>query len=159
MRFAPCTRRRGARVSYFSLKTKVDCFSRFGLKTGSYGSCGLTSKPLARVSDLGLKIGSCGFMIWPTKSPGQFPGLGVNTKWTKVYQLHHKTERRMKKVRDLAACFAWKQVRLGFPSIASRLAEARHGWCTWHHHRGRVEMMSKTVASDSSALTLSLSLY
>jgi hypothetical protein len=26
---------------------------------------------------------------------------------------------------DLAACFAWKQVGLGFPSLASRLAEAR----------------------------------
>jgi hypothetical protein len=29
--------------------------------------------------------------------------------------------------RDLAACFAWKRVRLGFPSLASRLAEARSG--------------------------------
>jgi hypothetical protein len=27
--------------------------------------------------------------------------------------------------RDLAACFTWKQVGLGFPSLASRLAEAR----------------------------------
>jgi hypothetical protein len=27
--------------------------------------------------------------------------------------------------RDLVACFAWKQVGLGFPSLASRLAEAR----------------------------------
>jgi hypothetical protein len=27
--------------------------------------------------------------------------------------------------RDLAACFAWKQVWLGFPSLASRLAEAQ----------------------------------
>jgi hypothetical protein len=38
------------RVSSFSLKTKVNGFSRFGLKTDDYGSCGLTSKPLARVS-------------------------------------------------------------------------------------------------------------
>jgi hypothetical protein len=29
--------------------TKVNGFSRFGLKTGGYGSCGLASKPLARV--------------------------------------------------------------------------------------------------------------
>jgi hypothetical protein len=28
----------------------VDGFSRFGLKTGGYDSCGLASKPLARVS-------------------------------------------------------------------------------------------------------------
>jgi hypothetical protein len=27
--------------------------------------------------------------------------------------------------RDLAACFTWKQVWLEFPSLASRLAEAR----------------------------------
>jgi hypothetical protein len=50
VRSAPCTRRRGAQVSWFSLKTKVDGFFRFSLKTGGYGSCGLASKPLARVS-------------------------------------------------------------------------------------------------------------
>jgi hypothetical protein len=47
---APCTRRRGAQISWFSLKTKVNGFSRFGLKTSGYGFCGLGSKPLARVS-------------------------------------------------------------------------------------------------------------
>jgi hypothetical protein len=47
------TRRRGAQVSWFSLKTKVDGFSRFGLKTGDYGSYGLASKPLARVFQFG----------------------------------------------------------------------------------------------------------
>jgi hypothetical protein len=30
--------------------TKVDVFSRFGLKTGGYGFCGLTSKSLTQVS-------------------------------------------------------------------------------------------------------------
>jgi hypothetical protein len=48
-----CTRRREAQVSWFSLKTKVNGFSWFGLKTGGYGSCGLTSKPLAHVSQFG----------------------------------------------------------------------------------------------------------
>jgi hypothetical protein len=43
----PYTRRQGACVSWFSLKTKVDDFSRFGLKTDGYGSCGLASKELA----------------------------------------------------------------------------------------------------------------
>jgi hypothetical protein len=47
---APCTRRRGARISWFNLKTKVDGFSQFGLKTGGYCSCGLASKPLTQVS-------------------------------------------------------------------------------------------------------------
>jgi hypothetical protein len=50
---APCTRRQGERVSWFSLKTKVDDYSQFSLKTGSYGSCGLASKPLALVSWFG----------------------------------------------------------------------------------------------------------
>jgi hypothetical protein len=31
----------------------VDGFSRFDLKTGGYGSCGLTSKPLAQVPRFG----------------------------------------------------------------------------------------------------------
>jgi hypothetical protein len=47
---APYTRRWWAHVSWFSLKTKVDGFSWFGLKTGGYGSSSLPSKPLTRVS-------------------------------------------------------------------------------------------------------------
>jgi hypothetical protein len=38
-------------------------------------------------------------------------------------------------------------IRIGFPSLASRLAEAGHGWCTWHHCRARVEMKLKTDGS------------
>jgi hypothetical protein len=49
VRFAPCIRRRGAWVSWFSFKIKVDGFSWFGLKTGGYGSCGLASKPVTQV--------------------------------------------------------------------------------------------------------------
>jgi hypothetical protein len=52
---APCTRRLGAQVSWFNLKTKVDSFYLLGLKTGGYGSCGLYSKPLARVSRFGTQ--------------------------------------------------------------------------------------------------------
>jgi hypothetical protein len=48
---------------------------------------------------------------------------------------------------DLAVCFAWKQVRLGFSCLASRLVDARHGWCMWHHHGGHVEMKLKTDGS------------
>jgi hypothetical protein len=40
-------------VSWFNLKTKVNGFSQFGLKIGGYDSCGLASKPLARVSRFG----------------------------------------------------------------------------------------------------------
>jgi hypothetical protein len=53
------------RVSWFSLKTMVDGFSRFGLKTGSYGSCGLASKPHLRFPNLGLKSGSCDLEMKP----------------------------------------------------------------------------------------------
>jgi hypothetical protein len=41
------------RVSWFSLKTKDNGFSRFGLKFGGYGSCGLASNPLTWVSWFG----------------------------------------------------------------------------------------------------------
>jgi hypothetical protein len=50
-------------------------------------------------------------------------------------------------------------------SLASRLVEARHRWCTWHHRGGHVEMKAKTngsmrrAASDSSTATLSFLLY
>jgi hypothetical protein len=45
--------------------------------------------------------------------------------------------------RDLPACFAWKQVMLGFLSLASRLAEARrqvvHVTPSWRLRRDQVE--------------------
>jgi hypothetical protein len=87
------------RVSWLSLKTKVDGFSRFGLKTGGYGFPGL-----------GLKIGNYGLVIWDSKSPRWFLSLGLKTKRATVYRLCHKTDERMKTARgtrpDLAACFA-----------------------------------------------------
>jgi hypothetical protein len=36
-----------------ALKTKVDDFSQFYLKTGGYGSCGVASKPLPQISWFG----------------------------------------------------------------------------------------------------------
>jgi hypothetical protein len=61
VRSTPYIRRRGARVSWFSHKTKVNGFSWFGLKTGCYGSCGLASKPLAQVSRFGPQNGQLQF--------------------------------------------------------------------------------------------------
>jgi hypothetical protein len=125
-------------------------------KPRSTVSPGFTSKLLAtvfvvwpqyhslRFSGLGLKTSSCGLLIWPTKSPRRFLGLGLKTKWAMVCWLCLKTDGRMKMVRDthwdLAACFAWKRVGLGFPSLASRLSEVWRKWCTWHHRGGHVEM-------------------
>jgi hypothetical protein len=70
---------------------------------------------------LGLKIGSSGLVIWASKSPRWFLGLGLKTKWALVCRLRHKTDggrsaRDMR--RDLAACLVWKQVWLGFPNLA-----------------------------------------
>jgi hypothetical protein len=58
-----------------------------------------------------------------------------------------------------------EEVGLGFPSLASRLVEAWHIWCTRHHYRGCVELKLKTDESirwavlDPATLTLSFSLY
>jgi hypothetical protein len=70
---------------------------------------------------LGLKIDSSGLVICASKSPRQFLGLGLKTKHASVCQLRHKTDegRSVRDIyRDLAACLAWKQVCLGFPSQA-----------------------------------------
>jgi hypothetical protein len=92
------------RVSWLSFKTKV-----------------------IRFPSLGLKTGSCGLVIGPTKSLRWFLGLGLKTKWAMVCWLCHKINGRIKTVwdtrRDLAACLASKRVRLGFPSFASKLAK------------------------------------
>jgi hypothetical protein len=42
---------------------------------------------------LGLKTGSSGLVIWASKSPRWFLGLGLKTKQTSVCQLCHKTDR------------------------------------------------------------------
>jgi hypothetical protein len=85
---APFTRRRGARVSWIDLKTKVDGFSWFSLKISGYGFPGL-----------GLKTGSYGLVIWASKSPRRFLSLGLKTKWSMVCLLHHNTDGRMKTAR------------------------------------------------------------
>jgi hypothetical protein len=56
-------------------------------------------------------------VIWSSKSPSQFLGLGLKIKQASVYQLHHKTDggrTAQDTRRDLPACFTWKQVALGF---------------------------------------------
>jgi hypothetical protein len=74
-----------------------------------------------RFSGLGLKTDSFGLVIWASKSPRRFLGLGLKIKWALVCRLRHKTNggrSAWDTHRDLAACFAWKQVWLGFPSLA-----------------------------------------
>jgi hypothetical protein len=43
---------------------------------------------------LGLKTGSAGLVIWASKSPRRFIGLGLKTKQTSVCRLRHKTDER-----------------------------------------------------------------
>jgi hypothetical protein len=116
----------------------------FGVKTTRTFSSGLASKPTATVSlglaskpvvgflvepqnqggggfsGLGIKTGSFGLIILASKSPRQFLGLGLKTKQTSVCRLRHKTDggrSAWDTHRDLATCFAWKQVWLEFSSL------------------------------------------
>jgi hypothetical protein len=79
VRSTPCTWRRGAWVSWLSLKIKVDGFLQFRLKTGGDG-----------FSSLGLNTGSSGLVICASKSPWRFLGLCLKIKQTSVYRLLHK---------------------------------------------------------------------
>jgi hypothetical protein len=80
VRFAPCMWRRGAQVSWLSLKTKIDGFSmiwpqnhwdgflRFDLKTDGDGFSGLALKPVATVSWFNLKTKVVeDFSVWASK--------------------------------------------------------------------------------------------
>jgi hypothetical protein len=49
--------------------------------------------------------------------------------------------------RDLAACFAWKQVEPGFPSLPQNWWRRDGEWCMWHHRGGHVRIKSKTDGS------------
>jgi hypothetical protein len=60
---------------------------------------------------LGLKTGSSGLLIWASKSPRRFLGLGLKTMWASVCRLYHKTDggrSARDTCRDLTACLAWK---------------------------------------------------
>jgi hypothetical protein len=118
--------------SLASKPTAMD-FSSLASKLVVTVSPGLASKPAVSFlvepqnqggggfPGLGLKTGSSGFMIWASKSLRQFHGLGLKTKWASVCRLCHKTNggrSAWDTHRDLAACFAWKQVWLGLPSLA-----------------------------------------
>jgi hypothetical protein len=109
-------------------------------------STGLASKPDVTVSQFGPQIGGYSLMIWASKSPQWFLGLGLKIKWVLICRLRHKTNGRRSTWdtrRDLATCFGWKQIGLGFPSLASRLAEARrrvvYVALSWRLRRDKVE--------------------
>jgi hypothetical protein len=99
-----------------ALKPVATVFSSLALKLVATVSPGLASKLVATVSPglaskplvgflvepqnqggggfpgLGLKTGSFGLLIWASKSPRRFLGLGLKTKWAAVCRLRHKTD-------------------------------------------------------------------
>jgi hypothetical protein len=72
-------------------------FLWFGLKTGGDG---FLVEPQNQggggFPSLGLKTSSYNLVILASKSPRRFLGLGLKTKQASVYQLHHKTDGRMR---------------------------------------------------------------
>jgi hypothetical protein len=108
-----------------SSKPTATVFSSLASKLVVTVSSGLASKPVVSFlvkpqnqggggfPGFGLKIGSSGLVIWASKSQRRFLGLGLKTKCASVCRLRHKIDRgRLARdtCRDLAACFAWKQV-------------------------------------------------
>ncbi|WP_428637366.1 hypothetical protein, partial [Shewanella sp.] len=106
-------------------KPVATVFSSLTSKLMATVSPGLASKPMVSFlvesqnqggvwfSGLGLKTGSSGLVIWASKSPRRFLGLGLKTKWASVCRLRHKTDggRSARDTRrNLAACLASKQV-------------------------------------------------
>jgi hypothetical protein len=85
-------------------KPVATVFSRLGSKLVATVSPGLTSKPAVGFlvepqnqggggfPGLGLKIGSSSLVIWASKSPRRFLGLGLKTKQALVCRLCHKTD-------------------------------------------------------------------
>jgi hypothetical protein len=85
-------------------KPVATVFSSLASKLVATVSSGLTSKPAVGFlvepqnqggggfPGLSLKIGSFGLVIWASKSPRRFLGLGFKTKWASVYRLYHKTD-------------------------------------------------------------------
>jgi hypothetical protein len=93
---------------WFSLKTTGTVFSDLASKPVVTVSPSLVSKPVVGFLvepqnkggegflGLGLKIENYGLVIWGSKSPQRFLGLGLKTKWTMVCRLRLKNDRRMR---------------------------------------------------------------
>jgi hypothetical protein len=67
-------------------------------------------------------------VILASKSPQRFLSLCLKIKQVSIYRLRHKIDggrSAWDTCRDVATCFTWKEVGLGFPSLPSRPVEAR----------------------------------
>jgi hypothetical protein len=101
-------------ISWLSLKTKFGGllvvwpqnhwvrFPGLGLKTGNYGLLVvLPRNHWDGFPGLGHKTGNKALVIWASKSLRGFPGLGLKTMRATVSLLCHKTDGRMKMVREM----------------------------------------------------------
>jgi hypothetical protein len=70
VRFAPYTKRRGARISWFGLKTKVDGFPSSASKLVASGFLLWASKPVVIVWRFGPQNHHDSFLVWVSKSSG-----------------------------------------------------------------------------------------
>jgi hypothetical protein len=112
---------------FFGLASKpvATVFSSLTSKLVATVSPGLASKPVGGFLvepqnqggggflGLGFKTGSYSLVIWASKSPRRFLSLYLKTKQVSVCRLRHKIDggrSAWDTHRDLAACFAWKQV-------------------------------------------------
>jgi hypothetical protein len=73
-------------------------FLRFGLKTSGDG---FLVEPQNQGGEgfpgLGLKTDSYGLVIWASKSPRWFLGLGIKTMQASICRLRHKIDGRMRR--------------------------------------------------------------
>jgi hypothetical protein len=121
----------GTVSQWFDLKTTGTVFSGLASKPVVTVFSGLTSKPMAMVSSGLDSKPVLGFLVEPqNQGGGMFPDLCLKIKQALVCRLRHKTNVGRSAgdtCRDLMACFMWKQVWLGFFSLASRMVAVR-GW-------------------------------
>jgi hypothetical protein len=96
-----------AATVFASLASKpvATVFSSLASKLVVMVSSGLASKPVVGFLvepqnqggegflGLGIKTGNFDLVIWTSKLLRQFFGLGINTMWTSICRLHHKTDR------------------------------------------------------------------
>jgi hypothetical protein len=155
-------------------KPVMTVFGSLASKLATTVSSGLASKPAVGFlvepqnqrgvgfPSLGLKTDSSVLVIWASKSPRRFFGLGLKTKWASVCRLRHKTDggRSARDTRrDQAACFTWKPV---WPEYWRRRGG---GWCMCHDRGGCIRSKLKTdrsmrcVASDAATLPLPFLMY
>jgi hypothetical protein len=154
------TRRWGARISWFGLKTKFDSMSvvwpqnhwggffRFCLKTGGNGFSrfGIKTDDF-RFPSLAVKTGSYSLVTWISKSPWQFLGLRLKTRWARVCWLRYKTngegEDGVGHASRSSGLLRVEASRTRVSQFASKLAEVRqrvvHVASSWRSREDQVE--------------------